>query len=68
MPALQTVFIAPEGTERYAQGLSNLTLLSSLGSADNAFRYAAIAVTGVYLVGLLALPFAPETKDKPLPE
>jgi MFS family permease len=68
MPALQTLFLAPEGTARYAQGLSDLTFLSSLGGADNAFRYAAIAVTGVYLVGLLALPFAPETKDKPLPE
>jgi hypothetical protein len=23
---------------------------------------------GVFLIGLLALPYAPETKDKPLPE
>jgi hypothetical protein len=31
-------------------------------------RYAAMAMCGIFLVGLLTLPFAPETKDKPLPE
>jgi MFS family permease len=31
-------------------------------------RYAGIAMCGVFLIGLLALPFAPETKDQPLPE
>jgi MFS family permease len=33
-----------------------------------AFRYAAITMCSVFLIGLLALPFAPETKGKPLPE
>ncbi len=32
------------------------------------FRYAAVAMCSVFLIGLLALPFAPETKGKPLPE
>ncbi len=32
------------------------------------FRYAACTVAGVYLVGLVTLLFAPETKGKPLPE
>ncbi|HVT81405.1 MAG TPA: MFS transporter, partial [Phycisphaerae bacterium] len=59
---------APESTERGAAGLSNLTLLSSLGGADNAIRYAAIIVAAVYLIGLVALPFATETRGKPLPE
>jgi MFS family permease len=31
-------------------------------------RYAGIVMCSVFLVGLLALPFAPETKGKPLPE
>lgn len=31
-------------------------------------RYAAMAMCSIFLVGLLTLPFAPETKDKPLPE
>lgn len=31
-------------------------------------RPAAIAMSSVYLIGLLALPFAPETKDRPLPD
>jgi MFS family permease len=32
------------------------------------FRYAGAAMCSVFLIGLLALPFLPETKDKPLPE
>ncbi len=31
-------------------------------------RYAGVAMCSVFFVGLLALPFAPETKGKPLPE
>lgn len=31
-------------------------------------RYAAMAMCAIFLVGLVALPFAPETKDQPLPE
>jgi MFS family permease len=31
-------------------------------------RYAAVTVCLVFLIGLAALPFAPETKGKPLPE
>ena len=34
----------------------------------NAFREAACWLSLVYLVGLLVLPFLPETKDQPLPE
>jgi hypothetical protein len=32
------------------------------------FRYATMTVAGVYVIGLLTLPFAPETKGKPLPQ
>ena len=31
-------------------------------------RYAGVTMCAVFVVGLLALPFAPETKGKPLPE
>lgn len=32
------------------------------------FRYAAMTLSSIYLVGILAVVFAPETKGKPLPE
>jgi MFS family permease len=35
---------------------------------ENGFRYAACTVAGIYLVGLVTLLFAPETRGKPLPE
>ena len=31
-------------------------------------RYAGLTLCGVFLIGLVALPFAPETKGQPLPE
>lgn len=66
--ALSKAFLAPAGTPRGEEGLANMTFLSSMGSTDSPIRYAAIAVSVVFLVGLLVLLFAPETKDKPLPE
>lgn len=45
-----------------------LTILSSMGSVDSGFRYASICLATVFLLGLFILPFAPETKGKPLPE
>lgn len=66
--SLTALFMAPVGTDRYTQGLSSLTFLSSMGSTDNAIRYGAIVVSSVFLVGLVAILFAPETKGKPLPE
>jgi MFS family permease len=65
---MAALFAAPEGTERAAAGLSHLSLLSSWGGVDTPFRYAAIVLSAVFLIGLLTLPFAPETKGKPLPE
>ena len=32
------------------------------------FRYAGLAMCSVFVIGLVVLPFLPETKDKPLPE
>jgi hypothetical protein len=31
-------------------------------------RYSAMAMCAIFLIGLLTLPFAPETKGKPLPD
>jgi hypothetical protein len=31
-------------------------------------RYAGITMCAAFLIGILALPFAPETKGRPLPE
>lgn len=31
-------------------------------------RYSAITMCSIFLIGLLTLPFAPETKGQPLPE
>ena len=65
---LAGVFAAPEGSARAAEKLSHLTILSSYGGVDAPFRYAAIVLASVFVIGMLTLPFAPETKDKPLPE
>jgi cyanate permease len=39
-------------------------LVTALGS----FGRAASVIAAIYLVGLFILPFAPETRGKPLPE
>jgi MFS family permease len=54
-----------------AAGPLTLGLLTSrvyAGAGPNALRYAAVTMCAVFLVGLAVLPFAPETKGKPLPE
>lgn len=47
---------------------TDLTFLSDLGGVDSPLRYAALSVASIYVLGLLVLPFAPETRGKPLPE
>ena len=48
-------------------GLGLLTRYVFAGSAEP-MRYAGVTMCAVFLLGLLVLPFAPETKDQPLPE
>lgn len=43
-------------------------LLGHLSGWLGSFRYAAVLMCSIYLVGMVALLWAPETKGKPLPE
>lgn len=47
-------------------GLGLLT--SRVYHGPDAMRYAGMTMSAVFLIGLAALPFAPETKGRPLPE
>lgn len=49
------IFLGPQIRELFAH-------------TSSPFRYGAVALCSIYLIGLLALIWAPETKDKPLPE
>lgn len=53
-----------------ALGPAVLGLLTSEVFKDKPepMRYAGVAMCSIFILGLLVLPFAPETKDKPLPE
>jgi MFS family permease len=43
-------------------------LIATFAQSDNSLRSAGLVMCSVFLVGLLALPFLPETKGRPLPE
>lgn len=53
-----------------AVGPFTFGLLTSRVFSDQAepMRYAGVTMCTVFLIGLMALPFAPETKGQPLPE
>jgi hypothetical protein len=48
--------------------LGELTVLFRDAHFATPFRAAAIALSSVYLIGAVAVLFAPETKGRPLPE
>jgi hypothetical protein len=51
------------------QGVLTSWLFENSGADKSlSLRYAGVAMCGVFVIGLLALPFAPETKGQPLPE
>ncbi len=54
----RAVSALPEAADAAAQAAAKL----------DAFRDAACWLSGIYLIGLLVLPFLPETKGQPLPE
>lgn len=45
-----------------------LTSKVFVGMEHEPMRYAGVAMSAIFLLGLAVLPFAPETKGKPLPE
>ncbi|MFO0825777.1 MAG: hypothetical protein U0792_22100 [Gemmataceae bacterium] len=47
--------------------LGQLTAVVFVDKGADAFRYAGVTMCSIFLVGLLVLPFLPETKE-PLPE
>jgi hypothetical protein len=51
-------------------GLSLLTsqVFTTAKGFDEPMRYAGVTMSLIFLLGLAALPFAPETKGEPLPE
>ncbi|MCI0462813.1 MAG: MFS transporter [Gemmataceae bacterium] len=55
-------FVLPAFIAAYQQ------MLSAGPTATEPFRYATMTVAGIYVLGLLTLPFAPETRGKPLPQ
>ncbi len=52
----------------FVLGYLTTTVFSKANGYDEGMRYAGVSMCSIFLVGLLALPFAPETKGKPLPE
>ena len=48
-------------------GLTNFLRRNNFGDITSQ-RYAGVIMCSVFVIGLLVLPFAPETKGKPLPE
>jgi MFS family permease len=65
-----TSFCYNVGRFAAAAGPFTLGYLTSdvFGAKPEPMRYAGVAMCLVFLVGLAALPFAPETQGKPLPE
>ena len=51
-------------------GPAALALLTSrvYQGTSEPIRYAGVTMCAVFLIGLLVLPFAPETRGEPLPE
>jgi MFS family permease len=67
LPVFGSLYLSSDKARSDA-GLASFTLFSSWGGSDEAFRYATISIAMIAFVGLFTLIFAPETKDKPLPE
>jgi hypothetical protein len=53
----------------FALGMLTSQVFSAAnGYGNDGMRYAGVTMCSIFLLGLIVLPFAPETKGKPLPE
>lgn len=52
----------------FALGMLTTKVFTEANGYQDGMRYAGVAMCSVFLIGLIALPFAPETRGKPLPE
>ena len=69
----RTIFETQDFTRRNAIAAEIETVIDALTSRvfkdyPEPMRYAGVTMCAIFFVGLLVLPFAPETKGKPLPE
>lgn len=61
-------FVAAIGPFTFGYLIRNVFSEANGFKGGDGIRYAGVALSSVFLIGLLALPFAPETKGQPLPE
>jgi MFS family permease len=61
-------FVAASGSALTGLLIAFYADTATTGDAATPMRYAGLTMCGIFLLGLLVLPFAPETKDQPLPE
>lgn len=62
-------FVAASGPVVQAQLVGMFAgMAAASGAAGESFRYAGVTLCAVFAVGLIALPFLPETRGKALPE
>ena len=54
------------GAGLFAGGYLTTVVFGAYGSES--FRYGGVAMCAIFLIGIVVLPFLPETKDQPLPE
>jgi MFS family permease len=61
-------FVAASGSALTGQLINFYADTATTGDEATPMRYAGLTMCGIFLLGLLVLPFAPETKGRPLPE
>ena len=52
----------------FALGMLTTRVFSTANGYTEGIRYAGVAMCSIFLLGLIVLPFAPETRGQPLPE
>ena len=64
---VQVSYAACTGVNQSKTGLKPNTSVTFAQSAEP-MRYAGVTMCGIFILGLVVLPFAPETRGEPLPE